>query len=480
MMTRLAALLLIILCFFLLPDRFIEPPPIANSWLTTGDEQHLLEKQQAKLFQDDKQDKPTIYIDKDETYQQMEGFGAAMTGSSAYLLEHKLTTQERDTLFQDLFTDSGIQLSYLRHTIGASDYSVDDTGNPSSYTYADQQGTPEDPLQHFSIAPDQTVMNMLKQAKISNPELQLMGTPWTAPPWLKYGEPTYNGSYLNYTDQRTYEIYADYFIQYLKAYQEEGLPVDMLSVQNEPQFETAAYPSMSMGATEQQYFIQHFLGPAIQDADLETAILAYDHNWENSKDYAETVLNGVSDYTAGTAYHCYAGNPEDAEEIHQLHPDKGIYFTECSGGAWSENFGDNLSWLMDQVIIGTTRNWAKTVLLWNLALDETGGPTNGGCTNCRGVVTIDSQTSSIKKNVEYYALGHISKFVQPGAKRISSTQLPQIATVAFYDASKGETILLAANSGNSSQTFQLSEGKHYLQYTLPPQSAITFTWKDAA
>ncbi|WP_176470164.1 glycoside hydrolase family 30 protein [Terribacillus saccharophilus] len=479
-MKRLVFLLLIILCFFLLMDRFKEPPTLADSWLTTGDEQHLLEKQPAKLFLDDKQDLPTIYVDKHKMFQQMEGFGAAMTGSSAYLLEHKLAEQERSALFKDLFTDSGIELSYVRHTIGASDYSVDDVGNPTSYTYADQQGPPEDPLQHFSTAPDQTVMDMLKLAKISNPELQLMGTPWTAPPWLKYGEHTYNGSYLNYTDQRTYEIYADYFLRYLEAYQAQGLPIDLLTVQNEPLFETAAYPSMSMNAAEQQYFIQNFLGPAIQNTGLQTSILAYDHNWENSKDYADTVLNGASDYTAGTAYHCYAGNPKDAAELQQLHPEKGIYFTECSGGAWSEDFGDNLSWLMDQVIIGTTRNWAKTVLLWNLALDETGGPTNGGCTNCRGVVTIDSQTSSIKKNVEYYALGHISKFVQPGTKRISSTQLPQLATVAFYDESKGEVVLLAVNTGNSSQTFQLSEGKRYLQYTLPPQSAITFTWKNAA
>ncbi|PAF37298.1 hypothetical protein CHH58_10740 [Terribacillus saccharophilus] len=476
MMKRLVFLLLIILCFFLLLDRFKEPPPLANSWLTTGDEQHLLEKQPAKLFQDEKQDVPTIYIDQHKTYQQMEGFGAAVTGSSAYLLEHKLTTKERDMLLQDLFTDSGIHLSYLRHTIGASDYSVDDTGNPSSYTYADQQGPAEDPLQHFSTAPDQTVMNMLKLAKISNPELRLMGTPWTAPPWLKYGEHTFNGSYLNYTEQRTYEIYADYFIRYLKAYQAEGLAIDLLSVQNEPQFETAAYPSMSMGAAEQQYFIQNFLGPAIKDAGLDTAILAYDHNWENSKDYAETVLNGALDYTAGTAYHCYAGNPGDTEEIHLLHPDKGIYFTECSGGAWSEDFGDNLSWLMDQVIIGTTRNWAKTVLLWNLALDETGGPTNGGCTNCRGVVTIDSQTSSIKKNVEYYALGHISKFVQPGAVRISSTELPHLSTAAFWDQKEEKIIMLAANTSDSTQTFQMAEENQYLQYTLAPQSAITFVW----
>ncbi|PAE15315.1 hypothetical protein CHH91_14635 [Virgibacillus sp. 7505] len=476
-MKRLTSLLLLMLCFFLLSDRFKEPPPLADSWLTTGDEQHLLENQPAKLFQDDKQDLPTIFVDKHKTYQQMDGFGAAMTGSSAYLLEHKLTAKQRDALFQDLFSESGIHLSYLRHTIGASDYSVDDRGNPSSYTYADQQGTLEDPLQHFSTAPDRTVMNMLKLAKISNPELQLMGTPWTAPPWLKYGEHTYNGSYLNYADQRTYEIYADYFIKYLLDYKEEGLDIDLLSVQNEPQFETAAYPSMAMGAAEQQYFIQNFLGPAILDAGLRTAIVAYDHNWENSKDYAETVLNGASEYTAGTAYHCYAGNPENTAEIQELHPEKGIYFTECSGGAWGEDFGDNLSWLMDQVIIGTTRNWSKTVFLWNLALDETGGPTNGGCTDCRGVVTVDSQSGNSKKNVEYYALGHISKFVQPGAVRISSTELPHLSTAAFWDQKEDKIILLAANTSNTTQTFQLEEENKHLPYTIAPQSAITFVWE---
>ncbi|MFP7492416.1 glycoside hydrolase family 30 beta sandwich domain-containing protein [Terribacillus saccharophilus] len=477
-MHRIAALLLITLCTFLVLDRFEAAPFAADSWLTTGDGQQLLDKQTSTPFYDQKQDIPTIYIDKQTAYQEMEGFGAAMTGSSAYLLQHELTDQAREALFQDLFTKSGIHLSYLRHTIGASDYSVDDFGNPRSYTYADQEGPAEDPLQHFSTAPDQTVINMLKQTKENNPKLGLMGTPWTAPPWLKYGEHTWNGSYLDYTDERTYKIYADYFVRYLQAYQSEGLEIDLLSVQNEPLFATAAYPSMTMSAQEQQYFIQNFLGPKMREAGLQTSILGYDHNWENSSEYAETVLEGAYDYTAGTAFHCYAGNPEAADNLQLDHPEKGIYFTECSGGAWGEDFGDNLSWLMDQVIIGATKHYAKTVLLWNLALDESGGPTNGGCNNCRGVITVDSQTGDVTKNVEYYALGHLSKFVQPEAVRIASTDLPQLSTVAFYDEEAEEIILLAANTRKSAQTFQLADGNQYLQYTIPSQSAVTFTWKD--
>ncbi|QXE01019.1 glycoside hydrolase family 30 beta sandwich domain-containing protein [Terribacillus sp. DMT04] len=476
-MNKLLLFILLALCVFLLLFRLENTPPAAHSWLTTGDERHLLEKQADKLLQDKQQHIQTIAIDKQKTYQQMEGFGAAMSGSSAYLLSDKLSGKARDALFADLFTEKGIKLSFLRHTIGASDYSVDANGNPATYTYADQQGPPEEPLRYFSTARDQTVITMLQKAKQHNPSLQIMGTPWTAPPWLKYGEQTWNGSYLDYTNQNTYKIYADYFVRYLKAYKQKGLPIDFLSVQNEPLFSTDAYPSMTMNAAEQRHFIQNYLGPALQNAGLDTSILAYDHNWDKGKSYAETVLNGASAYTAGTAFHCYEGDAETGSDVHQLYPEKGIYFTECSGGAWSTDFGNNLSWLMEEVIIGATRNWSKTVLMWNMALDEKNGPANGGCSNCRGVITVNSQTGAITKNVEYYALGHLSKFVQPGAVRISSTQLPNIHTVAFYDKEAEEIILLAANTSNKSEKFQLAEGAHYLAYTLPPQSAVTITWK---
>ncbi|SNZ04932.1 glucosylceramidase [Terribacillus aidingensis] len=478
-MNKLLLFILLALCLLLLLHRLEDTPPVAHSWLTTGDERYLLEKQSDRLLQDKKQHIQTITIDKQKTYQQMEGFGAAMSGSSAYLLSNKLSGQARDTLFADLFTEKGIHLSFLRHTIGASDYSVDADGNSATYTYADQPGSPEDPLRYFSTVRDQTVINMLHKAKQHNPSLQIMGTPWTAPPWLKYGEQTWNGFYLDYTKQNTYKIYAEYFVRYLKSYQQKGLPIDYLSVQNEPLFSTDAYPSMTMSAAEQRHFIQNYLGPALQEAGLDTSVLAYDHNWDKGESYAETVLDAASAYTAGTAFHCYAGDPETGSDVHQLHPKKGIYFTECSGGAWSKDFGNNLSWLMDKVIIGATRNWSKTVLMWNLALDEKNGPTNGGCSNCRGVITVNSQTGAITKNVEYYALGHLSKFVQPGAIRISSTQLPNIHTVAFYDKETEEIIFLAANTSSKKEKFQLAEEEHYLTYTLPPLSAVTFTWKES-
>ncbi|GGG01424.1 hypothetical protein GCM10010912_52880 [Paenibacillus albidus] len=211
---------------------------------------------------------------------------------------------------------------------------------------------------------------------------------------------------------------------------------------------------------------------------MDTKLIGFDHNWDKAAEYAGTLQgdSGAADYTDGTAYHCYAGTPDAMSQVHEAFPDKNIYFTECSGGEWNSDFGENFSWDMSNLIIGSPRNWAKTVLLWNLALDPDGGPENGGCPNCRGVVTIDPQTGDVAKNVEYYALGHASKFVDPGAVRIESTQYSgRIETVA-YENPDASLVLIAANTSNEEQAFTVRWKWRTFDYTLPPKSAVTYKW----
>ncbi len=231
----------------------------------------------------------TITINPEKTYQTMDGFGAAMTGSSAHLM-NQLPQEKREQLLHDLFTSEGLNMDMVRHTIGASDYSVDASGAPASYTYDDVESGTDYAMEHFSIDQDQEVVGMLQQVIGLKPHMKIMGTPWTAPAWMKYGEKTLHGWYLNYEDPQVYEVYAQYFVRYIQAYQDKGLPIYGVTLQNEPGFTSPNYPSMSMGAEEQAGFIRDYLGPALRKAGLDTRIIAYDHNWDEGVEYTDQVL----------------------------------------------------------------------------------------------------------------------------------------------------------------------------------------------
>jgi glucosylceramidase len=208
-------------------------------------------------------------------------------------------------------------------------------------------------------------------------------------------------------------------------------------------------------------------------------IFAYEHNWDNT-DYPGSVLaSSAAPYVGGSSFHCYAGDVSAQSTVRTAYPGKDIWFTECSGTVGSSFAGD-LVWNSENLLIGATRNWARSVSLWNLALDQNSGPTNGGCMNCRGVVTIDTSTSpaTITYNVEYYLLGHLAKFVVPGAHRIDSNTFNAggLEDVAFQNPDSS-IVLFALNSGSAPATFSVSWKGTYFNYTLPSQSAVTFEWK---
>jgi len=450
-------------------------------WLTTGDRSRLLSPEASVAFADDAGfGATTVEVNAGVRYQTMDGFGASVTGSSAYLIDRKLSAEQKESLLNDLFTEDGIRLTYARHSIGASDFSVDERGEPYSYTYDDvEAGGTDFGLTRFSVEKDAQVIGLLQDILAKNEGVRVLGTPWTAPPWMKTGDRIYNGWYLNYADPRVYDAYANYFVKYIQAYEKAGIPIDAITVQNEPEFTSPSYPSMSMGAPEQATFIREHLGPAFARNGIAAKIIAFDHNWDLGEAYADTVLGdeGASAYIDGTAYHCYGGAPDAMSAVHDAFPEKHIYFTECSGGGWSTDFGDNLSWYMSTLVIGAPRHWAKTVLFWNLALDPQGGPTNGGCADCRGVVTVDPASGTVTRNAEYYAIGHASKFVDPGAVRIDSTSFDGRLETAAFQNPDGSVALLAANPRADAAAFRVRWNTKSFYYSLPPRSAVTFVWK---
>jgi glucosylceramidase len=471
-------------------------PPAAHVWVTTPDRQLQLSDQGTVPFTTAKPDQLTITVDPSRTFQTMQGFGASLTDSSAAVL-YGLDKPARDAAMVQLFDPRrGDGLSYLRQVMGASDFVA-----TAQYTYDDlPAGETDYQMQRFSIAHDESqILPLLRQARALNPQLQILASPWSPPAWMKTNASLVGGSLID--DPRIYRAYALYFVKFIQGYERAGVPVDAVTVQNEPQNRNpSGYPGMYMSAEQQAAFIE-VLGPALRDADLDTKIFAYDHNWSmHPADIASTPPGQVPEtgyptlvlsepeaarWISGVAYHCYYGDPSRQSTLHERFPDEAIYFTECSGSHGPSDtpaqiFSGTLTWHARNLVLGTTRNWAETVVTFNLALDPAGGPHVGGCGSCTAVVTV-GPGQTVTTNAEYYTLGHLSRFVKPGAVRIASTSFGttgwngQIMDVAFRNPD-GSTALVVHNENDAARSFAVSVGGRSFEYTLPGGSLATFTW----
>ncbi|MEQ1547973.1 MAG: glycoside hydrolase family 30 beta sandwich domain-containing protein [Chakrabartia sp.] len=412
-----------------------------------------------------------IRVDTGRHYQVVEGFGASITDASAWLIQNKLNAQQRAALMQDMFDkNTGLGLNLTRVTIGASDFSR------SHYSYDDMPDGQTDPLlAKFSIdSAKTTLLPIVRDARAINKTLRVFASPWSAPAWMKTTGSMIKGKLA----PEHYDAFARYLQKTLTGFKAEGVPIYALTIQNEPHFQPENYPGMHMTSAERAAFVGRHLGPLLKEQHSEVRILDWDHNW----DQPESPLAVLADpaarkYLRGTAWHCYGGDVSAQSQIHEKYPEKETWFTECSGGAWAPDWGGTLSWMTQNLIIGSTRNWAKGVILWNIALDENSGPHMGGCGDCRGVVTINQATGEVTRNVEYYVLGHASRFVRPGAKRIASdTKIDGIETVAFKNPKGGSIVLIALNASKLPRQFSVETGAGWFRAEMAAGSVVTYTW----
>ncbi len=412
----------------------------------------------------------TVAVNDAAKYQEMDGFGASLTESSAWLLSQKLTPPQRTALLKQLFDPKqGIGLAILRQPMGSSDFSLAD------YSYDDVPPGESDPeMKHFTIDRDrQYILPVLREALAVNPKLKIIASPWSPPGWMKTSGSMIGGTLL----PSSFAPLARYFVRFVQSYEAAGVPIFAVTPQNEPRNIPSDYPGMGMTAEEQTVFIREHLGPAFRDAHLKTKIMAFDHNWDLI-DFPEKLLSDskAAEFSAGTATHCYGGGPDAQTKLHDHFPTKGIWLTECSGGEWQKG---NLLVAQANLIIETTRNWGESIVLWNLALDQNHAPHLGGCTNCRGVVTIDHSKSpaTVTPTVDFAALAHASNFVAPGALRIDSiaSEESPLKHVAFRN-SDGSIVLLALNPSESAMTFSIAWQSQYATYTLQPGAVVTFHW----
>ncbi len=454
-------------------------PNTADVWLTTTDLQNLLAKQTAIPLSAAQPggSTPTLDVDVTQTFQTIDGFGAAMTDSAAYVLTNDLSDAQRQDLMAKLFDPvAGIGLSYLRLPMGASDYT-----SVGSYTY-DDVGSGTDPtLASFSIDHDKAyIIPRLKDALAINPALKIMATPWSPPAWMK-SNGSLNGGSLN-TD--AYGPYAQYFVKFIQAYQAAGLSIDTVTLQNEPQNASGTIPSMSFAANEEADFVATALGPAFAQAGITTKIVVYDHNWQDQftaqpTTYPQTVYSNAqaTPYIAGSAFHGYSGDSSAQNAVHDANPDKAIYFTEYLAGD-GEDVAYTFQDIMVDKVIGAARNWAQTSILWNVVLDQNDGPQNNGCTDCRGVVTVNNSGGAATYNPEFYLLGHVSKFVFGGARRVASNTIDGMVTDVAFVNPNGTRAIVVMNVGGGAAMFRVRTAAHEFSYSLPVGATATFVWQD--
>jgi glucosylceramidase len=439
--------------------------PVAECWVTYPDKTKLLAKLPDIPFSSVTKTESIIQIDTSITYQTIDGFGYTLTGGSAQLIQQKITDKNREALLKELVDTSGIGISYLRISIGSSDL------DEQVFSYDDvPMGESDEGLQHFSLKPDQHyLIPTLKQILQLHPSIKLMASPWSAPVWMKNNLSPKGGSLL----PRYYTSYANYLVKYLQGMQAEGITIDAITVQNEPEH-GGNLPSMTMTSSEQLEFIKSHLGPAFKTNRIDTKIIIYDHNCDHPE-YPLAILSDsvTRKFIDGTAFHLYLGDINTLKKVHDLHPDKNIYFTE----QWTSgrgDFGVDLAWHVKNLIIGAMRNWSRTVLEWNLASDENYNPhtSQGGCTLCQGAITINSTTGKIERNVSYYIIAQAAKFLPPGSIRIFSSEVSELPNVAFLTPEK-KKVLIVLNDSDREKEFAIKYNGIFSNLSLPTKGVAT-------
>ena len=409
-----------------------------------------------------------IRLHPDSTFQSMDGFGFTLSqGSATHFLA--MSDSARKAALQELFGDGekDIRISYLRLSVAASDLNA----FPFSYNdLKDPKGT--DPtLSQFSLSYDTLdVLPILKQILAVNPKIKLMASPWSPPTWMKDNRDTRGGSLLPEFESS----YAQYLVKYIQEMGKRGITIDALTIQNEP-LHPGNNPSLLMLADQQARFIGQHLGPAFRQEGIQTKIVVYDHNADRP-DYPITVLSDpkANPYIDGSAFHLYGGQIEALSEVHRAFPDKQLYFTEQWVGS-PGNMEEDIAWHVKNLLIGAPRNWAKTVLEWNISSNPSLKPhtDRGGCHRCLGAITIDGD--AVIRNPAYYIIAHASKSVDPGSYRIGSSLPEGLPNVAFLRAD-GKQVLIVHNDSKATKQFEIHSGNKHFKASLSAGATGTWLW----
>ena len=441
------------------------PSPSASvpGWLTTADGSRRLSVITADQIQPNAGQSADVAVDISRQYQPFSGYGASITDATAWLLMQKMGAADRAALLQEIFGAGGdLGLDVTRITIGASDFSR------SHYTYADTAGNPV-----ADITPAKAdLIPAIRQIRAINPGLTVIASPWSAPAWMKTTQSLIKGKLA----PAHYGDFARYLVSYTKAMDAAGVPINMLTIQNEPHFEPEDYPGMRVDPAERAAFVGDHLGPLMDREIPQVRLLDWDHNW-NEPESPRAVLSDpkASPFVDGVAWHCYGGDVSAQSVIHESFPDKETWFTECAAGDWSGDWTSAFQWSARNLVIGAPRHWARGVVMWNLALDQDHGPHLGGCGNCRGLITINTQTGAVTREPEYYAFAHGSRFLPSQARRIDSAiNTNGVEAVAFLGDNGAKVSLVVFNGTADKEAISFSVAGKAYRAAMPRGSLATY------
>jgi len=404
-----------------------------------------------------------IELDPSRTHQEVLGFGAAFTDAACYTL-NRLSPSAREQLLRELFHPTEMNLSVCRTCMGASDYST------KLYSYDD--GEPDPELRRFSTEHDRAwILPALRQSRAINPDLFLLASPWSPPGWMKP-----NGSMLGGSMRKHwFAAYANYFVKFLRSYAAEGVAIDAVTSQNEVDTDQdGLMPACLFGQEYEIEFIAKHLGPALAENRLATKIWILDHNYSLwGRAICTLDEPDVARYVDGVAWHGYAGEPSAMTRVQEAHPEKHAYWTE--GGPFIDDPKYASDWSKwSETFTAVLRNQARSIIGWNLALDENGKP-NIGPFHCGGLVTVHSQTREITHSGQYFALAHYARAIRRGARRFESHGGPQGITHVGFTNPDGSKALVVTNPG-SETSVRVDLADMMTEVALPADSVTTLTW----
>ena len=439
----------------------------------------------------------------------VDGFGLAVTTAAAYNLM-QMTQSDRTAFLEETFSrEKGAGMSLIRVAIGASDFCLED-----NYTWCDKPG-----LENFAVhSEDATYLfPVLKEIYAINPDVKIIGSPWSCPKWMKANMPggnNWNASKFNVpvTDETTYDSwtagrlkpscydeYAEYFVKWIQTMENEGFDIHAVTMQNEP-LNPGNSMSLVMPWQDQKEFVK-VLGPAMDKAGLaDVKILLFDHNYnydgkEGQDNYPLNIYADPEAYkwADGSAWHAYGGDVSELDEVHATNPEKSIYFTEASIGTWIGGYQDRWDFnflsnclLNDfsSIFLGTLKRGGSGVTLWNLMLDDKRGPFSphdGSCKTCYGGVTIHSGNySTIVKNSHWFDCAHASVAIKPGARMMSydAMKIASGVEMQMYLNPDNTVGVIICNRSSSDQDFAFANTKFTVNFTAPAKSVSSVLWQE--
>ena len=411
----------------------------------------------------DKVENNVLNIYKEIYYQDILGFGGAFTGSTCYCLENapKLISNK---ILDDYFSEDGLNYSLCRLTIASSDFSK------KSYSYSYKKD-----LSDFNIEEDENyIIPTIKKAQERNSNLKFLATPWSPPAFMKTNKSLILGGKLKNEFKQTW---AEYLAKYVIEYNKHNIPIDYMTIQNEPNA-TQIWESCKFTAEEEADFLTHYLFPTFMDNNLFVNFLIWDHNKDNIVNRAtETLIKyGALEHVAGIAFHWYTGSHfENLEILHDLFPNKLLIHTEGCTGYSNFKTEDELfnAQMYANEIIGDFNSGVNAFIDWNMVLDYKGGP-NHKNNNCNSPIMLNKENTDYIKTPTFYYIAQFSKFIKPGAKRIGFSRFTEGINMTAFRNQDNSIVVVLLNKNSYNIEYNLCIDNQYLHDNLDGNAIVTF------